>query len=103
MRMDAPPIVGFEGPAQQIAIARRDLARHASEHQRELLATDAGDEIHGPALPPHDLGRAAQDFIANGMPQSIVDDLEVVEIGDGERERLARSARRGDLIAADAD
>jgi len=63
----------------------RVLAIHVEKNSK-LVSSDPGDEIRRSETFAKSRRDRSQDFVACGMPQTVVDDLEAVEIdvGDGE-------------------
>ena len=62
---------------------------HGILQHHELVAAEAGDDVgaaHGVAQP---VGHHAQELVAAGMAQRIVDLLELVEVDEMDRERPA--------------
>ena len=77
----------------------RRLLLGAREHEHELVAAVAGDLVVRAHLGAQRVGDAAQQRVAGGMAELVVDALEVVEVDQdaGERQPVARGA--GDLLA----
>ena len=64
--------------------------------QGELVATEAGDHVARPQLFDDPLGDRDQELVASGMALCVVDDLEVVEVEEGDDRRVVRLARERD-------
>jgi hypothetical protein len=87
--------------AQALGDPRRVVLRRARE-QRELLATEAVEQLEGPQGAAHGVGDVAQHGVADAVAVVVVDRLEVVEVGQDDADRLvgeracsAISAKRG--------
>ena len=83
----------------------RDLRRRALEEDRELVAAEAGDGVARSQQGPETLGDDAQQAVTRGMPEAVVDRLEVVEV-DAQHGRvraigLALRQRGSDAISED--
>ena len=94
-----------QGEGPQRALGELDRAplgrRRAADEDGELVAADPRDDIlaaHGAQQPG---GDAAQQLVADGAPQRVVDALEVVEIDEhhGDLARRARLERLAHLLA----
>jgi len=61
------------------------------QDDRELLAADPGDQVHG----PHGLGdgprHGADDLIAGAVAIGVIDGLEMIDVEHQQQRRLARS------------
>ena len=66
-----------------------------TEQQRELVAAEAGDKIGRPHDRTQPTRHDAQQFIARGVTQGVVDILEVVEVDEQQCLRLLRAFRLG--------
>ena len=81
--------LGLEGMAQQPA--RNDLGPFdvgVRQQDREFVAPDAERAIGPAERTVHELAEAAQEAVATGVPSTVVDGLELVEVDDQERERV---------------
>src|SRR5581483_9828737 len=70
----------------------------AREQNDELLPAPAAREVGLADGQPEDGGELAQDVVADGVPMAVVDRLEVVEVGDNERERRVETVGPRDLV-----
>ena len=71
------------------------LAREVGDQQHELVAAVAGEQPRlalGAAQPPRD---APQQPVAGAVAERVVDELEVVEVDQQQRDRPPRAAARG--------
>jgi hypothetical protein len=59
------------------------------QDDRELVAADAGDGVRGAHAAGQPPGGGAQQFVPGGVPESVVDVLEVVEVAEQQGDRLA--------------
>ncbi len=50
------------------------------QHDRELLAARTRDDVHDPGRLPEQRRDAADDAVALGHPEAVVDPLEAVEV-----------------------
>ncbi len=66
----------------------RPLEIGVRQEDRELVAPDAECAIGLPERTVHELAEAAQEAVAAGVPTTVVDGLELVEVDDQERERV---------------
>ena len=57
------------------------------QHDEELLAAEAADEVGLPKLRPELRGDALEHQVAGQMAVAVVDPLEAIEVGEGDRER----------------
>ena len=73
--------------------APRQLERHvhvgAREEHGELVAADAIELVPGSRHREHGGGHGLEHLVAGGVALVVVDDLEVVEVDEDEREGLA--------------
>src|SRR5690348_11142818 len=95
-RLDAEVLHGRASAFEQVADA---VLVACLEDQGELLAADAEDAIGCAQRAADRLTGAAQHGVALGMSEVIVDELEAVEIDDGEREAETAAARQRDPSA----
>ena len=61
-------------------------ARDALEQDHELVAAEAGDHVVGAQLGRQALGDGDQQLVAGAVAERVVDDLEVVDVGEQDRE-----------------
>ena len=78
-------------PPQPLGDLHRVLAAGAGQDHEDLLAADPVDRVAGLQRRPHRVGDVLQDRVAGGVPELVVDALEVVEVAEqeGVREALA--------------
>jgi len=85
-------------PHEEIAESRGGFGRGGlGEQQRELVASDAAYDIHDAQPLSKQIADRHEDVVAGFVTQGVVDALEVVEIEEGQRERLLMSAGPFDL------
>ena len=90
-----------QGAGQAVGdAAGGDSRRRAGDHHRELVAAEAGDHVAGAQHAAQALGDDLEQAVAGPVAERVVDDLEVVEVDEQDRdlERL----RVGDRLAAGA-
>ena len=89
--------VGIERPVD----ARRkghDLSGRQRGEERELVASDAGDEVAGLGVLPQRFANALQHCVARDVAVDVVDALELVDVGEDEGELLTGGAASRDLL-----
>ena len=69
----------------------------AGQEHGELLAAHARRRVDPAQVAAQQLGERPQRLVAGGVPAAVVDALEVVEVGEEERQRGVEPARAGDL------
>ena len=69
----------------------------ARQEDGELLAAHARRRVDPAQVAAQQLGEGPQCLVAGGMAAAVVDALEVVEVGEEERQRRVEPARTGDL------
>jgi hypothetical protein len=79
--------VELHGRPQRAGQAIRDpprggCAARAPDHDRELVAAEAGDDVAGSQQAPHPLGQHHEQAIARPVAEGVVDQLEVVQIDE---------------------
>ena len=89
------------GLADDALQARREhdrvLFAHVAREDRELVATEARDDVARPQLRGDALAQHDQELVARAVPQAVVDGLEAVAVEEQHREAEARVlARRRD-------
>src|SRR5882672_11361823 len=85
-----------EDREQPLAERRRLLARlEAVPQQREVVAAQARERVLAPQRVLQSFGHGAQQRVARGVAERVVDQLEAVEI-DREQRELRAAARRGE-------
>ena len=72
------------------------LVRLGGEHG-ELLATQARDDVAGPRRPSQGLGELDQGAVARGVPESIVELLEPIQVEHHDRQRPPAAGRALEL------
>src|SRR5438309_8510077 len=78
-------------PADPLRHGEGSAAVRAAQHENELVATVASYQVFRPHRGHQDLPReVAEHCVARRMADGVVDFLEMVEVADDERERLAR-------------
>src|SRR4029077_3288304 len=87
------PGVRLDGVAHAFAEVDRGIALSAGENERELLTADAPEEIGRPAKVFEECGAVPQDLVAEGVTESVVDDFEVIEVGDAQGQGMSGGAR----------
>ena len=68
------------------------------EHGREFIAADARDGVSGTHRSRQPLGHLAQQFVARGVAQRIVDELEIIQVDEQHAELLGMPARLHDHV-----
>ena len=61
---------------------RDGLVVDARQEDRELVAAEAGDRVAGAQRVAQPLGDDDQQLVAGGVPERVVDDLELVEVDE---------------------
>ena len=79
----AAQALGDEEPAVLVGVG---------EHERELLAADAGEVVDQALDVAGDDGEALERLVADAVAEAVVDALEVVEVADDDGDRAARCA-----------
>jgi hypothetical protein len=69
------------------------VAVGVEEQQGELVAAEADDEVVGPDVAPHAVADRHQQLVAGGVAQRVVHRLEVVQVDQHHRHRLAAGQR----------
>ena len=90
---------GFESRSASSSAASRaassaSVAGQLAREQHELVAAGAGEQralAGGAAQAARD---APQQPVAGGVPERVVDELEVVEVDEQQRDRASRAAAR---------
>ena len=78
-------------PPDPLRHGEGSAAVRAAQHENELVATVASYQVFRPHRGHQDLpGEVAEHCVARRMADGVVDFLEMVEVADDERERLAR-------------
>src|SRR5205814_6047120 len=91
----------LERRAQPLGEVLRALDVRAREEDRELLAAPARDVVNLSYRLEDGLGELPQDEVAGRMPVAVVDRLEVVEVGEDQRERIAEPLGPPQLLPQD--
>ena len=78
--------------ANAVRVGDAACLRRVHEDDRELIAPVPGDDAEAARVLHEELGDLAQGFVAGAMAEPVVDLLEVVEVHERERERLAEAA-----------
>jgi len=76
--------------AQPLAHPSADIAHHARQHERKLLAAVARSDIGRPAVLAHDVGDLTQHLIADHVREVVVDALEVIDVDQSHAKRRLR-------------
>ena len=97
------------GRVRRVALAIEAAGEHASDRElagvrigarhddRELVAADPEGPVRATQVAGHGRRGVAQQDVADRVAASVVDPLEVVEIDDGQRQRLVVADRAGPL------
>ena len=70
-------------------------AAGAGRQHGELVAAEAGEQVVAPERGAHAVGHVAEEAVAVGMAERVVDGLEVVEVDQQQRQLLVLGARAG--------
>ena len=81
-------LLGQDGPLLDVGLG---------QDQHEFLAAVAAQQVAGAHVGAQELGDPAQDDVAGGVPVGVVDDLEMVDIDEGDRERSVVAGGSFDL------
>ena len=76
-------------PPQSLADHDRVGFRRPRQDDEDLLAADPVDRVAGAQDGAHRVGDVLQDGVAGGVPEPVVDPLEVVEVAEQQRVREA--------------
>ena len=76
------------------------LARQLFEQERELVATEPGDRVHRAQHRLQPVRQPRQQAVAGGVPERVVDLLEVVDVEEQDRDRGVVAAR---AVQSDAE
>ena len=79
--------------AQPLGHEQGVVLRGLGQHQRELLPAEPGRQVDVAGEPGHLPCEALQHLVAAGVPEQVVDPLEVIQVGDQEAHRAAPAAR----------
>ena len=79
------------------APAPRALEPRLREQDRELLAAEPGSDVDVATVRAEQVGERQENLVAGVMPEPVVDQLEVVQIGEHDRELPAEPLPPGDL------
>ena len=93
----------WNGSFERVEHAVGDGERHAEagrvgQQDRELVATEARDDVAGAQRIAHAVGDGDQQLVAGGVAQAVVDQLEVVEIEE-QHDRLHARVRRASSVS----
>jgi hypothetical protein len=67
------------------------------DHQHEFVAAEACDEPHGSRAVVEPVGDFGEEFVAGVVAEGVVDGLELVEVDQGDRDRVAVAAGGGQV------
>ncbi len=81
-----------EVPVDALCKRNRVLAPDIAEHGREFLAAQPPEQIGGADRLPRAFGEDLQHAIADGMTETVVDRLEMIEVHQQHRRRAERTA-----------
>jgi hypothetical protein len=87
---------------QALSDAHRCLSVRLWQHDCKLFAAIAGNPVVGAQAPEESSADLGQDFVADSMSMRIVDELEMVDVDEDQRQRSAMALgvrrSRGQLI-----
>jgi hypothetical protein len=72
------------------AQGQRLVAGEPGQQDAELVAAEPGRDVGGAQVVAQALGDSGQERVADGVPEAVVDGLEVVEVDHGQAQRLTR-------------
>ncbi len=81
------PLRGGDAFAQALGDVAAFEARRVAEHQQELLAAPAREQVVALDGRTHELGQAADHLVAGGVAVRVVDALEVIDVDEDQRHR----------------
>ena len=93
--LDVVPRMLAHDLAQSLAGTQRRVGRGVAQDDSELFAAHAHDDVLGPAGAAQDAGQLDENAIANGVRKAIVDVLEVIQVEQRHRHRLALARGQG--------
>src|SRR2546423_9330784 len=99
--VDREEFMAGNAHADALADGKRAVAAGVGQHQRELVAAEARDDVGLARAPPDDGGGLDQRAAAKQVAVRVVDRLESVEIDEQERQRTAAARRALGFAAED--
>jgi hypothetical protein len=81
-----------DGSAEVVGEVSRDVFVHVGEEHAELFAAVAADEVGAAYVGLEGLADVRQDVVAGGVAVGVVDLLEVIDVGEHEREGAAAAS-----------